>query len=127
MGVALENQGKVSEAIQQFERAIQLRPDYVEALNNLSYVLATSQDALLRNSVRAIALSEQANHLTGGENPIVLGTLATAYAEAGRYPEAVATVTRAVQLPAVKSNPALISALESQLKLYTAQASGQAQ
>jgi hypothetical protein len=68
-----------------------------------------------------------ATELTGGENPIVLGTLATAYAEAGRYREALETVSRAVQLPEVESNPALISALESQLKLYSAQASGQAQ
>jgi tetratricopeptide (TPR) repeat protein len=127
MGVALRGEGKVAEAIQQFEQAIQLKSDYVEALNNLASALATSQNALLRNTTRAIALSEQANHLTGGDNPIVLGTLATAYAEAGRYREAVATVTRAVQLAEVKSNSALISAFESQLKLYKAQASGQVQ
>ena len=127
MGVALRAEGKVIEAIQQFEQAIQLQSDYVEALNNLAYVLATSQNALLRNTTRAIALSEQANHLTGGGNPIVLGTLATAYAEAGRYREALETVTRAVQLPATKSNLALISAFESQLKLYRAQASSLAQ
>jgi len=127
MGVALQGEGKVAEAVQEFEQAIQLKSDYVEALNNLASVLATSQNALLRNTTRAIALSEQANHLTGGDNPIVLGTLATAYAEAGRYGEALETVTRAVQLPATTSNPALISAFESQLKLYRAQASGQAQ
>jgi tetratricopeptide (TPR) repeat protein len=126
MGVALLREGKVAEAIQQFEHALQLKSDYLEALNNLAYVLATSQNELLRNTTRAIALSEQANHLTGGDNPIVLGTLATAYAEAERYREALETVTRAVQLPATKSNPALISAFESQLKLYRAQASGQA-
>ncbi|HEX4713338.1 MAG TPA: tetratricopeptide repeat protein, partial [Ktedonobacteraceae bacterium] len=127
MGVALQGEGKVAEAVQQFEQAIQLKSDYVEALNNLAYVLATSRNAMLHNTARAVALSQQANHLTGGENPIVLGTLATAYAEAGRYREALETVTRAVQLPEVKTNAALISAFESQLKLYKAQASGQAQ
>src|SRR5499427_4144859 len=127
LGNVLAHQGKLSEAIQNYERAVQLKPDYaeacynmgvalqgegkvaeaiqhksdyVEALNNLAYVLATSQNAMLRNTTRAIALSEQANHLTGGGNPIVLGTLATAYAEAGRYREALETVRRAVQLPA---------------------------
>jgi tetratricopeptide (TPR) repeat protein len=127
MGVALQDEGKVAEAGQQFEHAIQLNSDYVEALNNLAYVLATSQNAWLRNTTRAIALSEQANHLTGGSNPIVLGTLATAYAEAGRYREAFETVTRALQLPATKSNPALIRAFESQLKLYRGQAPSHAQ
>jgi tetratricopeptide (TPR) repeat protein len=127
MGVALQSEGKVAEAIQQFEQAILLKSDYVEALNNLAYVLATSHDASLRNTTRAIALSEQANHLTGGDNPIVLGTLATAYAEAGRYREALETVTRAVQLPATKTNPALIRSFESQLRLYNAHAAGDAQ
>jgi superkiller protein 3 len=127
IGVALQDEGKVVEAVQQFEQAIQLKSDYVEALNNLAYVLATSQNAFLRNTTRAIALSEQANHLTGGDNPIVLGTLATSYAEAGRYREALETVTRAVQLPATRSNPALISAFESQLTLYKAHAGGDAQ
>jgi tetratricopeptide (TPR) repeat protein len=127
MGVALRDEGKVAEAIQQFERAIQLKPDYVEALNNLAYLLATSQNVLLRNTTKAIALSEQANHLTGGANPIVLETLATAYAGAGRYREAVETISRAIEQAAVQGNSALVSDFESQLRLYRALASGQVQ
>ena len=120
LGLAMADEGKLPEAVQDYERALQLKPDYVEALNNLAYVLATSQDALRRNGVRAIALAQQANQLTGGADPAVLDTLAAAYAEAGRYPEAVETLSRAVQQARVKDNAALVNALESRLKLYKA-------
>jgi Tfp pilus assembly protein PilF len=36
----LANQGKLDEAIQHYERALQLRPDYADALNNLGAALA---------------------------------------------------------------------------------------
>ena len=122
LGLALARQGKLPEAIQQYERALQLKPDYVEVLNNLAYVLATSQNPSLRSGVRAIALSQQANELTGGENPVVLGTLAAAYAEAGRYPEAVETVSRAIDRARLEGKSDLLIALESHLELYRSHA-----
>jgi tetratricopeptide (TPR) repeat protein len=119
-GLVLTRQGKLPEAIQRYERVIQLKPDYVAALNNLAYVLATSQNVLLRNGVRAIALSEQANQLTDGRNPVVLATLAAAYAEAGRFPEAVETASRGIELASAQGNSALASVLQSRLELYKA-------
>jgi hypothetical protein len=44
----------------------------------------------VRNGAKAIELARRVEQLTGGKNPPVLGTLAAAYAEAGRFPEAVA-------------------------------------
>jgi tetratricopeptide (TPR) repeat protein len=127
LGVVLSSQGKLTDAIRNYERAIQLKPNYVDALNNLAYALATSQNALLRNGVRAIELSERANQLTGGSNPVFLGTLAAAYAEARRYPEAVETISRAIEQAGVQGNFALVSDFESQLRLYKAHAAGDAQ
>jgi hypothetical protein len=46
--------------------------------------------------------------------------LAAAYAEAGRFPEAVKTAQRALQLAETQSNTALADAIRSQLKLYQA-------
>jgi hypothetical protein len=48
----------------------------------------------------------------------VLDTLAAAYAEAGRFPEAVTTAQRALHLAEARSNTALAGSLQSQLKLY---------
>ena len=47
-------------------------------------------------------------------------TLAAAYAEAGRFPEAITPARRAVQLATDQNNAAMIAALEAQLKLYQA-------
>jgi hypothetical protein len=74
----------------------------------------------LRNGGRAVELARQANGLTGGEIPVVLHTLAAAYAEAGRYSEAVETAQHALRLAQAQSNTALAAALESELKLYRA-------
>ena len=65
-------------------------------------------------------LARQANLLTGGENPVILRTLAAACAEAGRYSEAVETAQHALRLAGAQSNAALAAALESELKLYQA-------
>jgi len=120
LGDALLQKGIVDEAIADYQKALQITPDYVEAQNNLARVLATCPQASLRNGNKAVALAQQANQLTGGGNPTVLDTLAAAYAEAGRFPEAVETAQRALQLAETQSNTALADALRSQLKLYQA-------
>jgi tetratricopeptide (TPR) repeat protein len=110
----------VDEAITHFQKALQIKPDSAKAQNNLAWVLATALQASLRNGNKAVELAQRANQLTGDGNPVVLGTLAAAYAEAGRFPEAVATAQRALQLAETQSNPALADALRSQMKLYQA-------
>ena len=120
LGNALLQKGKVDEAIAHFQRALQITPDSAEAQNNLAWVLATCPQALLRNGSEAVELAQRANQLTGDGNPVVLGTLAAAYAEAGRFPEATETAQRAWQLARTQSNPALADSLQSQLKLYQA-------
>ncbi|MGD0745743.1 MAG: tetratricopeptide repeat protein, partial [Verrucomicrobiota bacterium] len=85
LGNALLKNGNWVEAIAQFEKALQINPDYAEARNDLAWVLATCPEASLRNGNQAVALAQRANQLTGDGNPAFLGTLATAYAEAGRF------------------------------------------
>jgi hypothetical protein len=67
-----------------------------------------------------VELAQRADQLTGDGNPYILGTLATAYAEAGRFPEAAVTAQRAIQLAGAQSNAALVEIIQSQLKLYRA-------
>jgi tetratricopeptide (TPR) repeat protein len=120
LGSALLTKGRMDEAIVQYQKALQIEPDYAKAQNNLAWVLATCPQASLRNGNEAVALAQRANQLTGDGNPVVLGTLAIAYAEAGRFPEAVETAQRALQLAETQSNTALADAIRSQLKLYQA-------
>jgi Flp pilus assembly protein TadD len=118
LGNALLRKGSMDEAISHYQKALEINPDYAEAQNNLARVLATSPRASLRNGNQAVMLAQQANRLTGGENPIILSTLAAAYAEAGRFPEAVETAQRALQLAGTQSNPTLADDIRSQMKLY---------
>jgi tetratricopeptide (TPR) repeat protein len=120
LGNAFLQQGHVDEAITHFQKALTIKPDYVEAQNNMAWVLATCPQASLRNGIKAVGLAERANQITGGGKPVVLCTLAAAYAEAGRFPEAIETVQRALHLAEEQSNTALAGALQSQLKLYQA-------
>jgi tetratricopeptide (TPR) repeat protein len=120
LGNALLRKGSTDEAIAHYRKALEIKPDYAEAQNNLARVLATSPQASLRNGNQAVKLAQQANQLTGGENPVMLSTLAAAYAEAGRFPEAVETAQRALQLTGMQSNTTLADAIRSQLKLYQA-------
>ena len=46
--------------------------------------------------------------------------LAAAYAEAGRFPEAITTAQQALQLATGQNDQAMVAALEAQLKLYQA-------
>ncbi len=120
LGTALLKKGNVDEAITCFQKALHIKPDYAEAQNTLAWVLATCPLASLRDGNKAVELAQRANQLTGDGNPVVLRTLAAAYAEAGRFPEAVATAQRALQMAGTQSNPALADAIRSQMKLYQA-------
>ena len=120
LGRALFQKGSVDEAIAHYQKALQIKPDNAEVQNNLALVLATCPQASLRNGNKAVELAQRANQLTGDGNPTVLGTLAAAYAEAGRFPEAVETAQRALQLAETQSNTALANAIRSQMELYQA-------
>jgi lipopolysaccharide biosynthesis regulator YciM len=86
----------------------------------MAWVLATCPDASVRNGVKAVALVEQVEQVSQDGNPLVLETLATAYAETGRFSEAIAAAERAQQLAAQQGNASLADVLGKQIKLYQA-------
>jgi Flp pilus assembly protein TadD len=120
LGTLLLQKGRVDEAIAHYERAIELEPDQANLLNNLAWVLATSPQASARNGTRAVELAQKADQLSGGKDPAILGTLAAAQAESGRFPEAVSTALRASELASARSNAAQADALRVQIELYRA-------
>jgi protein O-mannosyl-transferase len=120
LGNALQQMGRVSDAITQYQMALQIEPANPAILNNLAWLLATSAEASLRNGNMAVELAERANSITGGENAVVLKTLAAACAEVGRFSEATETAQRALQLAEARSNTTLAGALQSEIKLYQA-------
>lgn len=73
-------------------------PNEVAALNNLAWTLATCQDASVRNGNEAIRYADEACHLTDFKQAGVVNTLGAAYAEAGRFSDAIATAEMALKL-----------------------------
>ena len=122
LGCALQSQRKSGAAIVQFQTVLKLEPGQVMAQNSLAWLLATCPEASLRDGGKAIELAKQAEQLSGGNHPEILDTLAAAYAEAGRFPEAVETARRALSLIATQNNQPVADALQMRLKLYEANA-----
>jgi len=120
LGLIFFQQGRTDEAISQYQKALEIQPDYTEAQKNLAWVLATCPQTALRNGNKAVELAERANQPAGGANPSILCILAAAYAEAGRFSEAVETAQHALRLAGAQSNTVLAGQLQAQLKLYQA-------
>jgi tetratricopeptide (TPR) repeat protein len=116
LGLSFFLLGRMGEAIAQYQKALEIQPNYTDAQKNLAWVLATCPQASLRNGQKAIELAEQASQLTGGGNPLILRILAAAFAETGRFSEAMETAQRALRLAG--SNTVLAGVLQSELKLY---------
>jgi tetratricopeptide (TPR) repeat protein len=95
LGELLAEKGDNRGAAACYEKCIEIEPKSVGALNNLAWMLATSPDNALRNGARAVELAERACQLTEWKQPFMMGTLAAAYAEAGRFPDAVAMAEKA--------------------------------
>ena len=108
-------QNVLSKTIRRYRDALQIRPDNAATANNLAWLLATSPVASLRNGGEAVEIARRADQLSGGREPAILGTLAAAYAEAGRFPEALSTAQRALELAVQQNRQGLADALRARV------------
>jgi tetratricopeptide (TPR) repeat protein len=120
LGAAFVRLGRFDAALPQFQKALQIQPDYVEARKNLAWLRATCPQASLRNGAEAIEHARRADQLCGNTRPDVLDALAAAYAEAGRFPDALATARKALELAVQQKKRALADALRTRIALYEA-------
>jgi tetratricopeptide (TPR) repeat protein len=111
---------RIDEALAHYNQALELRPTDANVRNNLAWLLATFPEPRIRNGQRAVQLAEQADVMTGGVNPVLIATLSAAYAETGRFQEAVRTARRALDLATATDNTALANLIKSQIALYEA-------
>ena len=107
-------------AVDQFRKILSLNPDLPETLNNLAWLLATASDATVRDGAEAVRHAEHACQLTAFKQTPMISTLAAAYAEAGRFSEAVATAEMAIRLQTANGETRLAAINRQLLPLYRA-------
>jgi len=122
LGASLyRSQANAQEALTQWQEALRLQPDFVLAMDAAAHALAASPDASVRNGTAAVKLAQQAVQLSHAGNPAYLDTLAEAYAEAGRFPEAITAAHQALDLATRQHLERLMEGLDTRIKLYEAQ------
>ena len=120
LGNALSGQGKIAAAVVHWREAVRLQPKQIALMNNLAWVLATDPESSVRNGAEAVKLARRAVDLSGGREPGVLGTLAAAYAEVGRYPEAAQTARKALDVATQQNKHELAESIKAKIPLYDA-------
>ncbi|MFQ5601477.1 MAG: tetratricopeptide repeat protein, partial [Candidatus Krumholzibacteriia bacterium] len=120
LAAAFLQKGEYARALEHYRNTLEVEPEHGGALNNLAWLLATCPDAALRDGDAAVRSAEKALRVAPDESPGLLDTQAAAYAEAGRFENAVATAERARALAARAGNTQLVRKLEERLQLYRA-------
>ena len=98
---SLATSGRLAEAVTELKTLLKTDPTWPPAANNLAWLLATSEDPALRDGPEAVRLAEIARTPSV---PSTFGTLSAAYAEAGRFQDAIRAVDEAITLEEPGSN-----------------------
>jgi tetratricopeptide (TPR) repeat protein len=118
IAVIRTTRGDFRDAVGHYLEALRLKPDTPAVLNNLAWLLATCPDASVRDGAQAVKYAERVCELTDYKQTILIGTLAAAYAEAGRFDEAIATAEKACALASESGDQNLLKRNQELLERY---------
>ncbi len=118
LGFLFQDQGDISAAVRQYKRVLDLNPDFHNALNNLAWIRATHPDAVFRDGAKAVELAERSCELTNHQGASELDTLAAAYAEAGRFGEAIKTASKVIDMATAAGDKKLAREVGGRVELY---------
>jgi tetratricopeptide (TPR) repeat protein len=146
LGVGLARSGRLDEAIERFQKALEKAPDSAaihanlggaliekgrleEAIPHFEQALKSEPDSLELNSAMgrllaatgrfagAIPYMEKA---AGSGEPSLLGMLSAVYAQTGRIEDALRVARRGLQIATDRHDADLVAALEKSIKAYEA-------
>ena len=112
--------GQFADAIEHYREALRLKSDLQPVLNNLAWLRSTCPQPELRDGREAVALAERACELSHYRNADFVGTLAAAYAETGRFGDAITTVQKAEQLATPSGSTNLLALLQQMKQQFHA-------
>jgi tetratricopeptide (TPR) repeat protein/mono/diheme cytochrome c family protein len=125
VGNALLGLGRWEQAQRHFNAALARDPGYRLAAQGLArarlqraWMLATSPDVSVSNPREAVTVAERAVADLGERTAAALDVLAAAYAAAGDFDKAIATIHEALNASDVRAAPAFADAVQRRLALY---------
>ena len=98
--------------------ALQRSPNYYQAMDRLAWVLATSRDEQLFNPVKSLELAKRAGQLCSHRDPLVLDSLAAAFAANGDFGNATETARSGRELARSLGREELVETIDRRMKLY---------
>jgi tetratricopeptide (TPR) repeat protein len=113
---ALGTTGRTDEAVLELRALLDAHPGWPPAVNNLAWILATGPDPSLRHGEEAVRLAES---IRNPQIVFTLGTLSAAYAEAGRFPDALCVIDEAIALEQAKPESSQLTAFRAMRAVYT--------
>jgi len=117
LGVLFARKGEIKKAIAAWQQSLSFDPENADAATNIAWVRATAADPDLRDGREALELAQRALR-GGGENAVVLRTLAAAQAENGQFAKAIATCQRGEQLAQKNGDRAMIESLRDCIESF---------
>jgi Flp pilus assembly protein TadD len=118
LGNLFLRKGSIADAVKHYSSALALQPNDAAILNDLAWIRAANSQAQFRNGAEAVTLAERACQITNYKVPVIINTLAAAYAEAGRFDDAVAAEEKARQLAIEMGHPDAADKLLETIQLY---------
>ncbi|MGI9456965.1 MAG: tetratricopeptide repeat protein, partial [Aeoliella sp.] len=97
-GNLFAEQGYFEQAVEDYKQALQFDARSATTYRSVAWLLSTCPRSELRSKKKGIEAAERARKLLGDDNPVVLDTLAAAYANAGQFREAITYEQRAIVL-----------------------------
>jgi tetratricopeptide (TPR) repeat protein len=120
LGEAYGAMGQRAQAAKYFALAVDAEPNEPFLLSRLGWLLATSPEDAVRNGARAVEVSERAVRVTSRRDPMALDTLAAAYAEVGRFDDAVAAAREGLSAAGRQNGQEGTAEIAGHLSLYQA-------
>jgi len=119
LAALLARTDQLPDAVRHYRLAIESPGEHwVPAANDLAWILATDPRPQFRDGPEAVRLAEEACQRVGYKSAAAIDTLAAAYAEVGRYEDAIRWALQAVEMAEDSGPPESATEIRKRLEVY---------
>lgn len=118
LAMTLYLKGQIKRSYNKYSELVKLDPDSIEGLNGLAWFQAASTIDGMRNPQEGMKHAMRACELSDFAKAESIDTLAVAYAAAGKYPKAVETAQKAIEVARSHGEDDLAGRIQKRQDLY---------